>query len=214
MPCAACASTSSGKCFSTDAIGTGTTWPRPQIDVSFSAWRQLVDRAPGRRRRAAPLRPRRSSMSASFCEPMRHGTHLPHDSLRKKRTALSAMSSMQARSSQTTIAPEPTRRAGRRHRVPVERQIEHRRRQVAAGRARRRERLERAARRRRRRRSSSISSRYVVPIGTSKTPGLHDVAADADELHARSTPFLPCGLHPVDAAARGSPARRRTSRRC
>ena len=40
--------------------------------------------------------------------PARQGTHLPHDSLRKKRTELSAMSSMQARSSQTTMAPEPT----------------------------------------------------------------------------------------------------------
>src|SRR5262249_703812 len=29
----ACASTSSGKCFITDAIGTWTTWPRPQIEA-------------------------------------------------------------------------------------------------------------------------------------------------------------------------------------
>ena len=47
-------------------------------------------------------------ISAILVEPVRHGTHLPHDSLRKKRTEFSAMSSMQARSSQTTIAPEPT----------------------------------------------------------------------------------------------------------
>src|SRR6266700_3997364 len=48
------------------------------------------------------------SMSVIFCEPTRQGTHLPHDSLRKKRTAFTAMSSMQRPSAQTTIAPDPT----------------------------------------------------------------------------------------------------------
>src|SRR5262245_28083267 len=48
------------------------------------------------------------SISAIFVEPVRHGTHLPHDSLRKNRTEFSAMSSMHARSSHTTMAPEPT----------------------------------------------------------------------------------------------------------
>src|SRR2546425_12815551 len=33
-----CASTSSRKCFSTEAIGAGTTCPSPQIDVARSAW--------------------------------------------------------------------------------------------------------------------------------------------------------------------------------
>ena len=47
-------------------------------------------------------------MSTSFCEPMRQGTHLPQDSLRKKRTAFNAMSTMQRSSAQTTMAPEPT----------------------------------------------------------------------------------------------------------
>ena len=32
-----CSSTTSRKCFSTEAIGTGTTWPRPQIEVCFRA---------------------------------------------------------------------------------------------------------------------------------------------------------------------------------
>ena len=137
----ACASTSSGKCFMTDAIGTWTTWPRPQMEVIRSAWDSSSIERPGR---AAPRRPfvHSVSMSASFGEPVRHGTHLPHDSLRKKRTELSAMSSMQARSSQTTIAPEPTVAPACGHRVPVERQVEHRRRQIAAGRPRRRERLD------------------------------------------------------------------------
>ena len=48
------------------------------------------------------------STSTSLAEPTRQGTHLPHDSLRKKRTALSAMSSMHARSSSTSSAPEPS----------------------------------------------------------------------------------------------------------
>src|SRR5258708_3134401 len=47
-------------------------------------------------------------MSTSFCVPMRQGTHLPHDSLRKKRTEFNAMSSMQRPSAQTTIAPDPS----------------------------------------------------------------------------------------------------------
>src|SRR5258708_23258121 len=50
----------------------------------------------------------RVSRSVSFCEPTLHGTHFPQDSLRKKRVALSAISSMHRPSAQTTIAPEPT----------------------------------------------------------------------------------------------------------
>ena len=49
-----------------------------------------------------------SSISTIFWVPMRQGTHLPQDSLRKKRTELKAMSNMQARLVQTTTAPEPT----------------------------------------------------------------------------------------------------------
>src|SRR3984957_1890016 len=47
-------------------------------------------------------------ISTIFCEPIRQGTHLPHDSLRKNFTAFSAMSSMQRPSAQTTMAPEPS----------------------------------------------------------------------------------------------------------
>ncbi len=47
-------------------------------------------------------------MSTSFCDPMRQGTHFPHDSLRKNFTAFSAMSSMQRPSAQTTMAPDPS----------------------------------------------------------------------------------------------------------
>ncbi len=47
-------------------------------------------------------------ISTIFCEPMRQGTHLPQDSLRKNFTAFSAMSSMQRPSAHTTIAPEPS----------------------------------------------------------------------------------------------------------
>src|SRR3954471_20116688 len=49
-----------------------------------------------------------SSMAVIFCVPMRQGTHLPQDSLRKKRMQLKAMSSMQRPSAQITIAAEPT----------------------------------------------------------------------------------------------------------
>src|SRR5258706_6644095 len=48
------------------------------------------------------------SKSTSFDVPMRHGTHLPQDSLRKKRTELSAISSMQRPSAHTTMAPDPS----------------------------------------------------------------------------------------------------------
>src|ERR1700760_4384185 len=47
-------------------------------------------------------------MSTSFCDPTRHGTHLPQDSLRKNCVELIAMSSMQRPSAHTTIAPDPT----------------------------------------------------------------------------------------------------------
>ena len=48
-------------------------------------------------------------ISTIFCDPIRHGTHFPHDSLRKNFTAFSAMSSMQRPSAQTTIAqPDPS----------------------------------------------------------------------------------------------------------
>ena len=46
-------------------------------------------------------------ISVIFCEPLRHGTHFPQDSLRKKRTAFSAISSMQRPSAQTTMAADP-----------------------------------------------------------------------------------------------------------
>src|SRR5579863_8017932 len=47
-------------------------------------------------------------ISTIFCDPMRHGTHFPHDSLRKNFTAFSAMSSMHRPSAHTTIAPDPS----------------------------------------------------------------------------------------------------------
>src|SRR5437667_6986240 len=46
-------------------------------------------------------------MSVIFCEPLRQCTHFPQDSLRKKRTAFSAMSSMQRPSAHTTMAADP-----------------------------------------------------------------------------------------------------------
>src|SRR5271154_3146402 len=46
-------------------------------------------------------------MATSFCDPTRHGTHFPHDSLRKNCVEFSAISSMQRSSAHTTRAPEP-----------------------------------------------------------------------------------------------------------
>ena len=68
---------------------------------------QFVEQLPCRPRDPLPcVQPVR--ISTIFCEPMRHGTHFPQDSLRKKRTAFSAMSSMQRPSAQTTMAPDPS----------------------------------------------------------------------------------------------------------
>jgi hypothetical protein len=44
----------------------------------------------------------------AFSEPIRHGTHLPHDSLRKKRTTFVASSSMSVPSATTSTAPDPS----------------------------------------------------------------------------------------------------------
>ena len=95
------------KCFSTDAMGTGTNWPRPQMEVSFMRLREFVDQLQVAVL-AVALRSSRSACPPSSASPTRQGTHLPQDSLRKKRTALSAMSSMQRPSAQTTMAPEPS----------------------------------------------------------------------------------------------------------
>src|SRR5207244_3143186 len=72
--------------------------------------RALPARRPGADGRRPPVaRPRviDSTRSAIFCEPTRQGTHLPHDSFRKKRTKPSARSRTQVPSPIATIAPEP-----------------------------------------------------------------------------------------------------------
>src|SRR5260221_10813843 len=45
--------------------------------------------------------------STIFCEPTRQGTHLPQDSLRKKRVKFNAPSTIDRPSASTMIAPEP-----------------------------------------------------------------------------------------------------------
>src|SRR5271156_1753263 len=106
LRCKMCASTSARKCFKTEAIGAGTTCPRPQIEVSRSAPESSSINA----RSAADPFPcvQPVSISTNFCEPTRQGTHLPQDSLRKNCVEFSAMSSMQRSSAQTTSAPEPS----------------------------------------------------------------------------------------------------------
>src|SRR3990172_2281605 len=69
-----------------------------------------VSSSPGRTSRSLPsLFPARilSSISTTFSVPTRHGTHLPHDSFRKKRVTLAATASMSVPSATATRAPLP-----------------------------------------------------------------------------------------------------------
>src|ERR1700687_581290 len=101
-----CASTSSRKCSRTEVSGAWANWPSPQIDVSFSA---SVNSSINSMSALVPFPcVQLVRISTIFCEPIRHGTHFPHDSLRKNFTAFKAISSMQRPSAQTTIAPEPS----------------------------------------------------------------------------------------------------------
>jgi hypothetical protein len=49
-----------------------------------------------------------SSMATTFSVPVRHGTHLPHDSFRKKRVTFVAVSIMSVPSAMTTRAAAPS----------------------------------------------------------------------------------------------------------
>src|ERR1017187_10635719 len=95
-----------GKYCITEVIGAGTTCPKPHMEVMRMAWNSSSHNclSPGLDSPADQA----DRILTSFCDPARQGTHLPHDSLRKKRTEFKAMSSMQRLSAQTTIAPEPT----------------------------------------------------------------------------------------------------------
>src|SRR5271155_1835348 len=101
-----CASTSARKCFRTEAIGAGTTCPKPQIEVRRSAPESSSIKATSAADPLPCVQP--VSISTNFCEPTRQGTHLPQDSLRKNCVEFSAMSSMQRSSAHTTRAPEPS----------------------------------------------------------------------------------------------------------
>src|ERR1700683_3095624 len=86
--------------------GEWANGPSPQMEVSFSP---SVSSSIRTMSAAVPLpwvQPVR--ISTIFCEPIRQGTHLPHDSLRKNFTAFSAISSMHRPSAHTTRAPEPS----------------------------------------------------------------------------------------------------------
>ena len=90
----------------TDLMGAGTTWPRPQIEVRVS----VSDSSSMTARFSARPRPRVMSvrMSTILADPTRQGTHFPHDSFLKNRTAFRAMSSMQVPSAQMMTAPDPS----------------------------------------------------------------------------------------------------------
>src|SRR5258708_13568174 len=75
-----CSSTTSRKCFNTAAIGTGTTWPSPQIEVNFRACgssssncRSVFEPWPS----VHPV-----SISTRFCDPTPQRTPLHQDTLR------------------------------------------------------------------------------------------------------------------------------------
>src|SRR5271168_975298 len=106
LRCKMCASTSARKCFSTEAIGAGTTCPSPQIEVSRNAPESSSINAMSAAEPFPSVQP--VNISTNFCEPTRQGTHLPHDSLRKNCVEFRAMSSMQRSSAHTTSAPEPS----------------------------------------------------------------------------------------------------------
>src|ERR1700691_4026654 len=101
-----CASTSARKCFSTEAIGAGTTCPSPQIEVSRNAPESSSINATSAAEPFPSVQP--VNISTNFCDPTRHGTHLPQDSLRKNCVEFNAISSMQRSSAHTTSAPEPS----------------------------------------------------------------------------------------------------------
>ena len=185
--------------------------PPPRENASAPMGWARARSGPGRRSKSASSRPRARravasrnskrglpvhpvSMSTIFCEPTRQGTHLPQDSLRKKRTAFSAMSSMQRPSAQTTIAPEPTiepaaaSASSRAEDRPWSGQISGRR-------PRGREAQQRAAVENAAGVVLKISSEYLRAHRDFKNSGPVHIAADADKLHARRDPFLPCALN-------------------
>ena len=89
------------------STGPIATCPSPQIDVSRS-----VSSSPSSCSRTSssprPCSIISSSMACALCEPTRHGTHLPHDSLRKKRSTLVPAASRSVPSATATRAPEPS----------------------------------------------------------------------------------------------------------
>ena len=166
-------------------------WPRPQIDASRIAW-------PISRRRASSVAAdprgvppaRRASSSSWRTVPTRHGTHCPHDSSRKKAAIRRRMSTRSVERSKTITTPEPeagarspacprTSAACRAHRPP---------RTTPAAPPRRMVRISRSASGPRTPPARSMSSRRVVPNGDLVDARPLDVAAQAEELRARSSP--------------------------
>jgi len=116
-------STTPGKCFITEAIGTGTTCPKPQIGCC----RIAVESSFITCMSSLELR-LRSSLSTSrpfFANPP--GTVRIYRRIHCGKSAwrLSAMSNMQRSSAQTTMAPEPDHGSRSRYCVPVQRRLSH-----------------------------------------------------------------------------------------
>src|SRR4029077_6252712 len=90
---------SGGKYLTTQSIGFGAAWPRPQIDAS----RITSDRSAssGRSQRSLAIN------IDALAVPLRHGVHCPHDSCSKKRIVLRAATTALSWSDKTTTAAEP-----------------------------------------------------------------------------------------------------------
>src|ERR1039457_6334407 len=172
-----------GKCCITEVIGAGTTCPKPHMEVMRIAWNNSSHNCLSSGWDSPDDQADR--MVTNFCEPTRHGTHLPHDSLRKKRTEFKAMSSMQRLSAQTTMAPEPTIEPASATALKSKGKSS-----IEAGRypedgpeganaSRVMPSITPSA-------YLKIRSRYEVPMGTSKTPG------------CTTSPLMPTNFSPVD----------------
>ena len=89
--------------------GPSATWPRPQIEVRRMVAVAVGERArPRRRARRPDSRWLPTRIVCALVDPTRQGTHLPHDSSRKKRRTFVAAASKSVPSAIATSAPEPS----------------------------------------------------------------------------------------------------------
>ncbi len=88
--------------------GPSATCPRPQIEVSRMVASSSTMRSSTSSGRPPATPTSSARIECAFIDPTRHGTHFPHDSLRKKRSTFVAAASRSVPSAMTTSAPEPS----------------------------------------------------------------------------------------------------------